>query len=295
MPGDVKRFLARGAMCVLILLGASGCERLKPLDAAPPSADVLFTSEASVDAESAAAEAETTPTLAADTETATATETSTEPAETPSSESTTTATPEVAPLPLQPDENIYLVMEGDTWESIAAAINCDADLIMERNLLSGDIAPLPGQQIIIPADCLPAAVTDETVTAYPTAIPDEAETVYPTALPAETAAATATPATITYTVRQGDTLSSIARRYATTVTAIRALNPSLSDPNYLAPGTVLTIQANTAAAVRVHQVRRGESISSIARQYGVTVDALIQANGLSNPNYVYAGQLLIIP
>ena len=46
---------------------------------------------------------------------------------------------------------------------------------------------------------------------------------------------------------------------------------------------------------QVHVVRRGETLSSIAARYGTTTQAIVQANGLPNPNYIYAGQRLVIP
>jgi len=45
----------------------------------------------------------------------------------------------------------------------------------------------------------------------------------------------------------------------------------------------------------VHIVRPGESLTLIAKQYGVTVEGIVRANGLSNPDSIYAGQSLIIP
>ncbi len=45
----------------------------------------------------------------------------------------------------------------------------------------------------------------------------------------------------------------------------------------------------------VHIVQRGETLSQIARRYGVSMTALAQANGISNPNFIYAGQRLTIP
>jgi LysM repeat protein len=45
----------------------------------------------------------------------------------------------------------------------------------------------------------------------------------------------------------------------------------------------------------VHIVQWGETLGVIARRYGVTVSAITQANGLYNPNYIYAGQILVIP
>ena len=50
-----------------------------------------------------------------------------------------------------------------------------------------------------------------------------------------------------------------------------------------------------AASPSVHVVRRGETLYSIARRYGTTVEALMQANGLSDPTRIYAGQRLIVP
>lgn len=45
----------------------------------------------------------------------------------------------------------------------------------------------------------------------------------------------------------------------------------------------------------VHVVQRGETLSQIARRYGVSMAALAQANGISNPNFIYSGQRLTIP
>jgi LysM repeat protein len=44
-----------------------------------------------------------------------------------------------------------------------------------------------------------------------------------------------------------------------------------------------------------HCVRRGETLSSIGRLYGVNPYAIARANGIPNPNCIYAGQVLRIP
>ena len=44
-----------------------------------------------------------------------------------------------------------------------------------------------------------------------------------------------------------------------------------------------------------HVVRSGETVSTIARQYGTTVEAIVQANQLSNPNSIRVGQILFVP
>ncbi|MBP7690045.1 MAG: LysM peptidoglycan-binding domain-containing protein [Thermoflexales bacterium] len=66
---------------------------------------------------------------------------------------------------------------------------------------------------------------------------------------------------------------------------------------------LLASQASVAIAaplsssncVKYHQVQAGENLFRIGLQYGLTVEALMQANGLYNPNTVYAGQSLCIP
>lgn len=63
----------------------------------------------------------------------------------------------------------------------------------------------------------------------------------------------------------------------------------------------LVIGATTAAAAPpacgpiYHYVRYGETLSSIGRLYGVNPYTIARANGLANPNYIYAGQMLLIP
>ncbi len=44
-----------------------------------------------------------------------------------------------------------------------------------------------------------------------------------------------------------------------------------------------------------HRIRQGETLRSIAEQYGVTVPELIQANNIANPDYIKVGDELIIP
>lgn len=49
------------------------------------------------------------------------------------------------------------------------------------------------------------------------------------------------------------------------------------------------------ACTCVHVVQRGETLSLIAARYGTTVWAIARANSLYNPNYIWAGQRLVIP
>lgn len=65
------------------------------------------------------------------------------------------------------------------------------------------------------------------------------------------------------------------------------------------PGAALASPAQTMQGgekwVRVYTVRPGDMLSAIAMRYGVTVEALMEANNLRNPNKIEVGQDLIIP
>lgn len=51
----------------------------------------------------------------------------------------------------------------------------------------------------------------------------------------------------------------------------------------------------TSPAATTYVIQAGDSLSGVAFRYGVTVEDLMRANGLSNPDVVYVGQRLVIP
>lgn len=111
-------------------------------------------------------------------------------------------------------------------------------------------------------------------------------------------AATATPSgpqTIRHVVKRGETIAQLSRVYRTTMSEIIRANPGITDPNNLKVGTVLTITVGAGQAARTHTVQRGETLYSIARKYNITPESLAQANGLTDPNRLAVGQVLVIP
>lgn len=122
---------------------------------------------------------------------------------------------------------------------------------------------------------------------------------------AATATAPAAHADDSYTVRPGDTVSHIAARYGTTVTAVRSAN-GLGAAAFIREGQRLTIPtagAGTAAAPAAapvatagttHTVASGETVSAIAQRYGTTVQAVVAANGLDSRAFIRVGQTLTI-
>ncbi len=101
----------------------------------------------------------------------------------------------------------------------------------------------------------------------------------------------------TYTVRAGDTLSSIAARHGTTVSALVAAN-NIANPNLIRVGQVLTIPGAATPPTPVpatYTVRPGDTLFSIAQRFGTTVSTLAAANNIANPNLISVGQVLRIP
>ena len=93
-----------------------------------------------------------------------------------------------------------------------------------------------------------------------------------------------------YTIKSGDTLYSIAKKYSTTVGKIKELNNLKSDT--LSIGQELVIPSSFD--VKTHIVKSGDTLYSIARKYNTTVDAIKTANNLKD-NLLSIGQELIIP
>lgn len=100
-----------------------------------------------------------------------------------------------------------------------------------------------------------------------------------------------------YTVKSGDSLWSIARKYNTTVSEIQKLN-QLSSP-LLQVGQVLKLPGSTSSSEsgvtsNTYTVKSGDSLWSIANRFGVTVKELMDYNNL-NSNLLSIGQVLKIP
>lgn len=53
--------------------------------------------------------------------------------------------------------------------------------------------------------------------------------------------------------------------------------------------------AEPSPTPRVHTIQPGENLTKIAETYGVTVEAILTLNGLTNPNQIVAGEQILIP
>ena len=99
------------------------------------------------------------------------------------------------------------------------------------------------------------------------------------------------PGTVTYTVKAGDSLWLIAQRYGTTVNAIKQANGLTGDA--LQIGQVLRIPVSQSPYLE-YTVRAGDTLWELSRRYGTTVEAIMQANGLTS-SVLQIGQVLRIP
>jgi N-acetylmuramoyl-L-alanine amidase len=101
----------------------------------------------------------------------------------------------------------------------------------------------------------------------------------------------------THVVQPGETLSAIADQYGISLADLVAAN-GVADPDVIFAGETLKIDT-PAATVSVpdtsHAVVEGDTLAVIAGQYGVSVEALVQANGLADANFIYIGQVLAVP
>jgi membrane-bound lytic murein transglycosylase D len=107
-------------------------------------------------------------------------------------------------------------------------------------------------------------------------------------------------------------LKTVAQRLKTTTEELKSLNPELLRdvtppgegayqlrvPKGLGPKFAAVypdLPASNRAQWSVHRVNRGETLSTIARKYGVSQAALVDANKLQSRNRIYVGQVLNVP
>ena len=172
-----------------------------------------------------------------------------------------------------PSGNVtYTVQKGDSLWSIASRYGISVNELRQANNLTSDTLSI-GQVLIIPGVGSGNEGNDNI-----------------------------TGPSTTYTVVKGDSLWSIANRFGVTVQALRDANNLTSD--VLSVGQVLTIPGVSGeedngedednGAVFYYTVERGDSLWSIARRFGVTVQEIRDANDLTSDT-LSVGQSLIIP
>lgn len=118
-------------------------------------------------------------------------------------------------------------------------------------------------------------------------------------------------APMSYTIRAGDTISAVAARFGLNTADVLAWN-GLGWSTIIRPGQVIALAAPAAAPpaadpasaappvaapAATHVVVGGDTLWAIGRAHGVTVAALLAANGLGDGDgaIIYPGQTLVVP
>lgn len=100
----------------------------------------------------------------------------------------------------------------------------------------------------------------------------------------------------TYVIQSGDSLQMLADSWGTTVLSITDLN-RISNPNIISIGSVLQVPRGTRESdvPFLYTVQEGDSLIAIAGRFNTTVSAIVELNGVMNPDLLRVGEELSIP
>ncbi|MBI5161923.1 MAG: LysM peptidoglycan-binding domain-containing protein [Micrococcales bacterium] len=183
----------------------------------------------------------------------------------------------------------YSVVRGDTVSGIAERFGLSIPAVLALNGLSWRSLIHPGQVLRLTAPSVAA----------------------PTAPAAP--AVTAPMPSAGYTIQRGDTISGVAARFGVPTAQLLAANglawSSIIYPGQriAVPGTVGMVAASSVtpapapaapappATTTAYTIVRGDTVSAIATRHGISIDAILAANGLTRASLIYAGRVLQIP
>ncbi|QOD42852.1 muramidase family protein [Clavibacter zhangzhiyongii] len=195
-----------------------------------------------------------------------------------------TATPAPAPMAAATPSS-YVVEQGDTVSSIAGRFGLSTASVLAQNGLGWKTTIFPGQTLTLGG-------SGSSATAAPASAPSGSGT--------------------SYTVAAGDTVSGIAGKHGVSTSAVLQAN-GLQSTSTIFPGNRLTIPGGSSSAAPAvapapsaspaaksglsgtYTIETGDTLHSIAQESGVTVQDLLNANGLNWSSIIYAGSKLTIP
>ncbi len=110
----------------------------------------------------------------------------------------------------------------------------------------------------------------------------------------------APPSPAQYLVRPTDTLFSIAQRFGLTVALLLTVNPQIIDPDLISASQVINLPVTPPLPPPMNTaqfyVSAGETLISIARRTGISLQAIIAANPqIVDPNLIFVGQIINVP
>lgn len=169
----------------------------------------------------------------------------------------------------------YRVRDGDTVSTIAARSGSSVRAILAANNLRPTGIIKPGQLLVLPS-------------LSPSPNPRQTPRPRPNTRP------------VVHVVRLGDTVLAVALRYRLPLASVLQAN-RLRVTDAIRPGQKLVLPggrprpARPVGTTSAHVVRRGETVTAIARRYGVSVNAVLTVNHLQSRTVIYPGRRLLVP
>jgi peptidoglycan endopeptidase LytE len=159
------------------------------------------------------------------------------------------------------------VVSGDTLFKIATRCGTTVSALLRANPDIKDRSKIyVGQKIILPGTILPGSGSTDT-----------------------------------YVIKRGDTLTSLAKRFGTTVDKLLELNTEITNPSRIYEGQRLQVPKSGAPAPaptpgQTYTVQKGDTLRIIAARFSTTVDDMLKLNpSITDPNKIFVGQKLVLP
>lgn len=211
----------------------------------------------------------------------------------------------------QQTDSTHTVQEGDTLYGIAQEVGASVQSLMRWNDLDTPSSIQSGQTIWIrpPASpsgaSSPSTTTDSATSSSDTSRTASADSTVSVSRPAASTDSSPVPSTGPasdgptadssaygrYTILPGDTFITLALRLGTPADSLFALNDSTTAP--LPPDSTLRLPRRFSPLT--HEVEAGQTLYSLAGEYGVSVRSLRAVNDNLNPDSLQPGQRLRIP
>ena len=186
-------------------------------------------------------------------------------------------------LPRSTLPTTYTVQRGDSVWALSRKFGVPVQELLDLNGLDKEAILSIGQTLKIPAG--------STAVVLP-ALDDQANDFIPGSVGEEG---------LQYTIRNGDSLSKIAREHGTTVRTLKEINGLSDDRIYAGQQLLIPSSSGSESALPseepysegpVHVVKSGETPGLIAQRYGMSTEQLMALNGIDDPRLLQVGQRL---
>ncbi len=169
--------------------------------------------------------------------------------------------PCAAPAARSEGSLVHEVRKGETVSQIAEHYGVSTSSVLSANNMDSRANILVGQKVIVPGASRQAS----------------------------------SGGAIIHEVERGETVYSIARKYSASWQDVLKAN-DLRETDTIHPGQKLMVAGGPAVGgMVIHTVAAGENVTVIARKYGVSVDRVLDMNGLGRNHRIYPGQKMKIP